>query len=263
MNKKYHGHPYHIVDTSPWPYLMGVCVLLMVVGIINFMHYNQKPMLFSGVILVTLVFFLWIKDMVRESTFQGFHTNRVLSSLKIGFILFLVSEVCLFFSLFWAFFHSSLSPSIEIGVIWPPIGVQPLNPFSVPLLNTIILLSSGVSITWSHHSIIKGNKKESQQALLLTILLGVIFTMFQAFEYLEAPFSMADSVYGSTFFLTTGFHGMHVIIGTTFLTISLLRMIKLHFNRNHHFGFEAAAWYWHFVDIVWLFLYIFVYWWGF
>nr|QZH57653.1 cytochrome c oxidase subunit III [Nemalecium lighti] len=261
--KNYHGHPYHIVDASPWPYLMGISVLLMVIGIINLMHFNQKATLVIGFLIASIIFSMWIRDMVREATFQGFHTNKVLKSLKLGFILFLVSEVCLFFSLFWAFFHSSLSPSIEIGVLWPPLGIEPLNPFSIPLLNTVILLSSGVSITWAHHSLIKGEKKTSENSLFITILLGVIFTAFQAFEYLEAPFSIADSVYGSTFFLTTGFHGMHVIIGTTFLLITLIRMVNLQLNRTHHFGFEAAAWYWHFVDIVWLFLYIFIYWWGF
>lgn len=265
MNNKnsYYGHPYHIVDFSPWPYLMGVCVLILITGVINFMHFNQKLILIFGFLSVSTIFSLWIRDMIRESTFQGFHTIKVLNSLKIGFILFLVSEVCLFFSLFWAFFHGSLSPSIEIGVLWPPIGIQPLNPFSVPLLNTIILLSSGVSITWSHHNLVNGKKKEGEKALLLTIILGVIFTAFQGFEYIEAPFSIADSVYGSSFFLTTGFHGMHVIIGTSFLIVTLLRMINYHFNKSHHFGFEAAAWYWHFVDVVWLFLYIFIYWWGY
>ena len=146
--------------------------------------------------------------------------------------------------------------------MWPPMGIDPLNPFSVPLLNTAILLSSGATVTWAHHSIVAGNKDEAIRGLTLTVILGLIFTALQAFEYVEAPFCIADSVYGSTFFVATGFHGFHVIIGTIFLFICLIRLSKSHFTRSHHFGFEAASWYWHFVDVVWLFLYVCIYWWG-
>ena len=167
-----------------------------------------------------------------------------------------------FISFFWAFFHRRLAPNIEIGAIWPPTSITPFNPFQIPLLNTIILIRSGVSVTWAHHAIIENNNSQITQGLFITIILGIYFTILQAYEYFEAPFTIADRVYGSTFFIATGFHGLHVIIGTLFLLICLIRHLNNHFSSNHHFGFEAAAWYWHFVDVVWLFLYISIYWWG-
>lgn len=187
---------------------------------------------------------------MRESTFQGLHTDLVKKGLKLGMILFIVSEICFFVSFFWAFFHSSLAPAIELGALWPPRGIQILNPFSVPLLNTAILLSSGATVTWAHHAIINGNRGQSVKGLLFTVALGIIFTGLQGAEYYEAPFAISDSVYGSTFFMATGFHGFHVLIGTTFLGVCLGRLAFHQFTRHHHFGFEAASWYWHFVDVV-------------
>jgi len=167
-----------------------------------------------------------------------------------------------FLSFFWSFFHSSLSPDIFIGQKWPCSGIKTFNPISIPLLNTIILLSSGISLTASHHYIILGKKKKSELFLFFTIILGIYFSIIQYVEYKEASFSIADSIYGSCFFIATGFHGIHVLIGTVFLTVCLFRIIKNHFSSYHHFGFESAAWYWHFVDVVWLFLYICIYWFG-
>ena len=260
MAKAY--HPYHLVDPSPWPYIMGCGVLLTTLGAVIYFHYSQIFLFFIGLFIIFLCMFLWLKDVVREATFQGLHTKIAVTGLKLGFILFIVSEILFFFSFFWAFFHSSLSPSIEIGVIWPPIGIDPLNPFSVPLLNTALLLSSGATVTWAHHSIVSGQRKEALQGLFLTVILGILFTSVQVLEYFEAPFCIADSVYGTTFFVATGFHGFHVIVGTIFLSICLIRLNYSHFTRSHHFGFEAASWYWHFVDVVWLFLYVCIYWWG-
>lgn len=260
MEKVY--HPYHLVDPSPWPYVMGCGAFLTTVGAVIYFHYSQLFLLSLGVILIASCMFSWLKDVVREATFQGHHTKVAVLGLKIGFLLFIVSEVLFFFSFFWAFFHSSLSPSVEIGVIWPPVGIDPLNPFSVPLLNTAVLLSSGATVTWAHHSIVSGQRSEAIQGLTLTVILGAIFTALQGMEYVEAPFCIADSVYGTTFFVATGFHGLHVIIGTVFLCICLIRLSLSHFTRSHHFGFEAASWYWHFVDVVWLFLYVCIYWWG-
>jgi len=177
-------------------------------------------------------------------------------------ILFILSEICFFFSFFWAFFHSSLVPTIELGSVWPPQGIEVLNPFSVPLLNTAVLLSSGATVTWAHHAIISGKRDEAIQGLFLTLILGALFTSLQVMEYIEASFCIADSVYGSVFFVATGFHGLHVIIGTTFLAVCWFRLLYHQFTRHHHFGFEAASWYWHFVDVVWLFLYVCIYWWG-
>ena len=232
------------------------------IGSVIYFHYSFIILSALGLICVLTCLFFWCRDVVRESTFQGHHTKRATQGLKMGFILFIVSEVLLFFSFFWAFFHSSLSPAVEIGCNWPPLGINPLDPFSVPLLNTTILLSSGATVTWAHHSIVSGDRNEALTGLLCTVILGIIFTCLQAFEYVEAPFSIADSVYGSVFFIATGFHGFHVIVGTIFLFVCLIRLNNFHFTRTHHLGFEAASWYWHFVDVVWLFLYVCIYWWG-
>jgi cytochrome c oxidase subunit 3 len=177
-------------------------------------------------------------------------------------ILFIVSEVMFFFAFFWAFFHSSLAPSIEIGSMWPPKGISVLNPWDIPFLNTIILLSSGASVTWAHHAILAGQRMQGVYSLVVTILLASVFTSLQVMEYMEAPFTISDGIYGSTFYMATGFHGFHVFVGTLFLGVCLVRLYKHHFTQNHHFGFEAAAWYWHFVDVVWLFLFVSIYWWG-
>lgn len=177
-------------------------------------------------------------------------------------ILFIVSEVMFFFSFFWAFFHSSLSPSIWIGCVWPPIGIEPINPWGLPFLNTIILISSGVSVTYAHRSMLASYRNGVSIGLFYSILLGVLFTFLQIFEYTVAPFNINDSIYGSIFYVSTGFHGLHVILGTVFLFVTLIRHLKYHFLVEHHFGFEASIWYWHFVDIVWIFLFVVIYWWG-
>nr|YP_009944049.1 cytochrome c oxidase subunit III [Dicaeum eximium]QOD95893.1 cytochrome c oxidase subunit III [Dicaeum eximium] len=256
------AHSYHMVDPSPWPIFGAAAALLTASGLTMWFHYNSPQLLVLGLLTTMLVMFQWWRDIVRESTFQGHHTPTVQKGLRYGMTLFIISEAFFFFGFFWAFFHSSLAPTPELGGQWPPVGIKPLNPMEVPLLNTAILLASGVTVTWAHHSITEANRKQAIQALALTVLLGLYFTALQAMEYYEAPFSIADGVYGSTFFVATGFHGLHVIIGSTFLFVCLLRLIKYHFTSGHHFGFEAAAWYWHFVDVVWLFLYISIYWWG-
>nr|ATU86088.1 cytochrome oxidase subunit III [Lonchura castaneothorax] len=256
------AHSYHMVDPSPWPIMGAAAALLTTSGLTMWFHYNSPQLLIMGLLSTMLVMFQWWRDIVRESTFQGHHTPTVQKGLRYGMALFITSEAFFFLGFFWAFFHSSLAPTPELGGQWPPVGIKPLNPMDVPLLNTAILLASGVTVTWAHHSITEANRKQAIHALTLTVLLGFYFTALQAMEYYEAPFSIADGVYGSTFFVTTGFHGLHVIIGSTFLLVCLARLIKYHFTPNHHFGFEAAAWYWHFVDVVWLFLYISIYWWG-
>nr|AYO99609.1 cytochrome c oxidase subunit 3 [Astrotoma agassizii] len=262
MNNINHQHPYHIVDQSPWPLLAAIGALITTSGLVNWFQSDNIIVAFSGIVSLIIIMILWWRDVIRESTFLGTHTSSVISGLKIGFILFVTSEIMFFFSFFWAFFHSALSPTPEIGMSWPPEGINPINPWGVPLLNTAILLSSGISLTWSHHSLRETNTQEAWNALSLTVLLGLWFTSLQAFEYWEANFSIADSAYGSTFFVATGFHGLHVIIGTLFLIICLLRISNNHFSSNHHVGFECAIWYWHFVDVVWIFLFICIYWWG-
>jgi len=256
------NHIFHIVDIRPWPVVGAIRILTITLGIVHWFHSSDISILLIALILVILMSYQWWRDVSREASFQGLHTSIVIGGLRIGIILFIISEVIFFFSFFWAFFHRRLTPVIELGISWPPIGVVAFNPIQVPLLNTIILLSSGVTVTWAHHSLIAKNSQETLQSLVLTVILGLYFTALQALEYWEASFSLSDSIYGATFFVATGFHGLHVIIGTSFLIVCLIRHIKGHFSANHHFGFEAAAWYWHFVDIVWLFLYISIYWWG-
>jgi len=256
------NHSFHIVDQSPWPIVAAVGSLILTSGLIKWFNINDYNLVAIGVIILLLTSYQWWRDISREATFQGLHTNPVIRGIRWGIILFIASEILFFFSFFWAFFHRSLSPTLEVGMWWPPTGVIPFNPFEIPLLNTLILLSSGVSVTWAHHSLIQGNHSQTSTSLIITVILGVYFTILQAYEYLEASFSIADSVYGATFFVATGFHGIHVLIGTSFLLVCLMRVMLNQFSYSHHFGFEAAAWYWHFVDVVWLFLFINIYWWG-
>lgn len=257
-----HNHPFHLVTIRPWPIIISLRIFNNLIITVRWFHNINYTLPFT--IPCTLIcIYQWWRDVTREATYQGVHTLNVYNRMRLGIILFIVSEILFFFSFFWAYFHSSLAPTIEIGQLWPPIGIKSFNPFDIPLMNTIILISSGLTVTWSHHSILNKNLKERIKSLLLTILLGIYFTSLQLIEYIEAPFTIADSVYGSTFFIATGFHGLHVIIGTLFLFFCYIRISSLHFSSNHHFGFEAATWYWHFVDVVWLFLYISIYWWRF
>lgn len=255
-------HPYHIVNQSPWPLLVGFGVIRVVVGLVKVFVWIEKELIFIGILFVLIVSLLWWRDVIRERTFQGIHSSIVLRGLMLGIILFIVREVFFFLSFFWAFFHRRLRPTVELGVVWPPKGIEPFNPFQVPLLNTIILLSSGIRVTWCHQAILNENWELANRALILTWILGLYFLGLQGFEYYIASFRISDSVFGSTFFMSTGFHGFHVIVGTVFLLFMWVRLSKRHFSRSHHFGFEAAAWYWHFVDVVWLFLFSVVYWWG-
>lgn len=257
-------HPFHLVDSSPWPALGGLAALNFTTGFVMYMNSYQSGGYFVLFGLFGLIFtvFVWWRDIIREGTFQGHHTKKVQLGLKSGMLLFIVSEIMFFFAFFWVFFAVSLSPNIEIGAMWPPSGLAVLNAWEIPLLNTVILLLSGATCTWAHHAIIAGDRQNSLIGLSLTILLGGIFTGFQVLEYFEANFTISDSIYGSIFFMSTGFHGFHVLIGSTFLFICLLRLTKHHFTKEHHFGLEAAIWYWHFVDCVWLFLFVAIYWWG-
>lgn len=259
-----HRHTFHLVTPSPWPLVSSIGTFILLNGSIMYFHsYNVgKPVMFFGLLMALSSMIIWWRDVVREGTFEGEHTLIIQNGLRYGMLLFIGSEIMFFFAFFWGFFHSSLAPAVEIGSIWPPEALNPFNPMDVPLLNTIILLSSGITVTWAHHALINRLRFQAIYALSLTIFLAIIFTALQAFEYLEASFNIADGSYGSTFYLATGFHGFHVIIGTLFLSVCLFRVYKYHFTKKHHFGFEAAAWYWHFVDVVWLFLFVTIYWWG-
>jgi len=257
MNK----HPYHLVDPSPWPFIGSGGALLLVSGLARWMNNYEKYLWFFGFIVILITSFQWWRDVRRESVFQGIHTQKVENGLRIGMVLFIISEIFLFFRFFWAFFHSSLRPNVEIGSIWPPTSVEPISPFQIPLLNTTILLTRGATITWAHSAILVRKWAEANIRLLLTVVLGIIFSSLQLGEYLICNFTMSDSVYGRSFFLATGFHGVHVLIGTLFIFIIWLRLLSAHYSEAHHFGLEARAWYWHFVDVVWLFLFMCIYWW--
>jgi len=254
--------PYHLVELRPWPITSALRALFIALGLINWLHYNKPILLLLGISTILISIFQWWRDIIREATYIGKHTSYVQKGLKLGIILFIISEVCFFTAFFWAFFHRSLTPSIEIGCSWPQIGIITINPIGVPLLNTIVLLSSGFTVTLAHHCLISKIRIKTILALSITIILRIYFTFLQIIEYIQLSFTIADSVYGSTFFITTGFHGIHVIIGTLFLLVRLIRTMKSHFSCNHHVGFEAAAWYWHFVDVVWICLYVLIYWWG-
>ncbi len=258
-------HSFHLVDVSPWPIISAFSALMVTFGGVLYMHgYVGGTFLFRfGLLMLIFMMFCWWRDVIREGTFEGQHTSSVQTGLKMGMLFFIASEIMFFFAFFWAFFYSSFNPSPMLGNVWPPVFMTVLNPWEIPLLNTVLLLSSGATITWAHHSIVWGSKNHAIMALSVTILLAIIFTLLQGFEYITAPFTISDSVFGSTFYMATGFHGFHVFVGTCFLIVCLIRLYFNHFTKEHHFGFEAAAWYWHFVDVVWLFLFLTIYWWGY
>ncbi|MBC7801584.1 MAG: cytochrome c oxidase subunit 3 [Gemmatimonadaceae bacterium] len=258
--------PYHLVDPSPWPLLAAFGGGLTMFGIIMAAHYGSYLWLTLGLVSVTLVAAMWWRDVWRESRTAGLHTPVVRLGLRYGMTLFIASEVMFFVGFFWAYFHYALYPAHVSGAespVWPPAGIQTFDPFHLPLMNTMILLLSGTAITWAHHALIHGQRKFLIMGLGFTVALGLSFTAFQALEYYEAPFKFAGGgVYPSIFFLATGFHGFHVIVGTIFLIVCWYRARAGQFNPERHFGFEAAAWYWHFVDVVWLFLFVSIYIWG-
>ena len=258
-----HKHGYHLVDPSPWPTITAFSAFLFTFGLVlSINNFKGSFLWIYGLYLILFMMFIWWRDIIREGTLEGQHTLLVKEGLQLGILLFIVSEIMFFFAFFWAFFHSSFNPSIILGAVWPPMFLTILNPWEIPLLNTVLLLSSGATITLSHHALIFGDKIQVLIALLLTIILAIIFTILQVFEYVTAPFNISDSIYGATFYMATGFHGFHVLVGTSFLFVCFFRIYLDHMTRSHHFGFEAAIWYWHFVDVVWLFLFITIYWWG-
>lgn len=258
-------HSFHIVDCRPWPLINSlntICILINITIYIKTSNLNINfYILFLAIALLILTLTFWWRDVNRERTLQGNHTLRVFNGLKISILLFISREIIFFFRFFWRYFHFRLAPEIEIRNNWPPIFIKIINPYHVPIINTIILLSSGATITYSHYTILNKNFKTAFLTIFITICLGIIFTYFQYIEYKLIEFSINDRVFGSIFFIITGFHGFHVIIGTLFILTNLIRLWKTQFRRNHHFRFEASAWYWHFVDIVWIYLYIFLYWW--
>jgi len=255
-------HPFHLVSPSPWPLLGSFSALILVSGLVMSWSNAGSTMLIFGIIIIATTCFFWWSNILLESTMLGFHTVRVQSGLRLGIGLFIVSEIFFFLGFFWAYLHCSLSPNVELGSSWPPLGLSSLSAFHVPLLNTFVLLSSGATVTWSHSALKSGLTSSSISALCSTVILGAFFTLLQGFEYHESSFCISDGAYGSCFFLATGFHGLHVVIGTIFLAVRLWRILVLHYTPTRHLGFEFACWYWHFVDVVWILLYLIIYIWG-
>lgn len=261
LNRK---HLFHMVDPSPLPFYTGIAAFFFTSGLAFYIHRIEFGFYFFLFGFVVLLFIAsdWFSDICNEASFLGYHTMVVRKGLKLGFLLFIVSEIMLFFGFFWAFFHSALCPSIELGTKWPPIGINTISVIDYPLFNTLLLIISGFSVTWVHKGICLGTFSETIDAFIVTITLGALFICLQTYEYYEANFNISDSVYASTFFMLTGLHGMHVIVGVVFLSVSFLRLLSNHFMVNHHLGLVFAIWYWHFVDIVWICLFLMLYIWG-
>jgi cytochrome c oxidase subunit 3 len=270
-------HDYHLVDPSPWPLIGSVSAFVMAVGLV----FTLKQMTVGGLALGPYIFgagilgilytmLAWWSDVVREATYEGHHTRVVQIHHRYGMIMFIASEVMFFLAWFWAYFYASLYPidplqyqrSALTAGVWPPKGIETFDPWHLPLLNTLILLTSGTTITWAHHALLHGDRQGLKIGLWLTIILGVLFSICQVYEYSHAAFGFSGHIYGATFYMATGFHGAHVVIGTIFLAVCLYRVYQNHFTPEHHLGFEFAAWYWHFVDVVWLFLFAAIYVWG-
>ena len=262
------NHDYHILTPSVYPFVAAIAAFVMLFGAVLWMSPNvqgamSQPYIFLiGLAAVLFVMFAWWSEVIRESQ-VGDHTPVVQLGLRYGVILFITSEVFFFLAWFWSFFKHAIFPMEAVGGVWPPVGVETFDPWHLPLINTLILLLSGCAATWAHHAIVHDNdNKAASQGLIIAVILGAIFSVMQVYEYTHAAFGFSDSIYGANFFMATGFHGAHVFIGTVFLFICYLRARRNHFTAEKHLGFEAAAWYWHFVDVVWLFLFAAIYVWG-
>lgn len=264
IRNNFQAHPYHLVSPSIWPLYTCISLFTLTTSGVLTMHGFNNAHYLPVIALITLILAMsfWWRDVISEGTYLGNHTLAVQRGLNMGVALFIVSEALFFLAIFWAFFHSALSPTIELGAQWPPMGIEAINPFELPLLNTVILLSSGFTVTYAHHSVICGNREGALNGLIITVILAVIFTGLQGIEYTVSSFTISDGVYGSCFYFGTGFHGLHVMIGTAFIAVGLWRVLAYHSTTTHHLGLEASILYWHFVDVVWLFLFISIYYWG-
>jgi len=264
LKRQHQNHLFHVLEPSLWPFFLAFGGFFFVTGLAFTMHYviTGYYVLLLGLVIIIFTSVFWFLDISREAVVGGYHTRVVRKGLKTGFIFFIASEIMLFFGFFWAFFHSALCPSIEIGAVWPPVGLQVIPVFDFPLFNTFVLIISGFSVTWAHRGISMGSYKDTIDGFILTIFLGFFFIFLQGLEYYESTFNLQDGIYPSVFFLLTGLHGCHVIIGAFFLLFCFWSLIANHFLTNHYLRFVFAIWYWHFVDIVWIFLFLSLYCWG-
>ncbi|NGP17439.1 cytochrome c oxidase subunit 3 [Devosia aurantiaca] len=264
------NHDYHMVEPSPWPFWISVAVFVMMIGLISWLHFDTWLLFAAGFLGVLYVMFAWWSDVVKEAENGVDHTPVVQMHHRYGMMLFIASEVMLFVAFFWAYFDGffrlddveQYARVAATGGHWPPAGVEVFDPFHLPLFNTLILLTSGTTVTWAHHALLEGDRQGLRWGLVLTVALGALFTCVQYLEYSHAGFSFTGNMYGSTFVMATGLHGFHVLIGTIFLLVCLVRAEMGQFTTERHLGFEFAAWYWHFVDVVWLFLFASIYVWG-
>jgi cytochrome c oxidase subunit 3 len=256
------SHPYHLVNPSPWPLAGAVAAFITAYGAVTYFHDRNAPwVLLAGFVLVLLTMVGWWRDVVREAQVEHAHTEVVRHGLRVGMVLFIASEVMFFAAFFWAFFNGALGVNPQVTE-WPPQGIQPMHTWTIPFLNTLILLSSGYAVHRAEHGLKVGHRNVLKLGLLIGVVLGALFLSLQIYEYGEATFGFTQGVYPSVFYMATGFHGFHVFVGVCFLTVCLLRALRGDFTPQQHVGFQAAAWYWHFVDAVWLFLFVWVYWWG-
>jgi cytochrome c oxidase subunit 3 len=262
MSNGHAQHPYHLVNPSPWPLTGALSAFVLAYGAVTFFHDRNQPwIMVAGFVLVLVTMALWWRDVIREAQVERVHTTEVRHGLRVGMGLFIASEVMFFVAFFWAYFNAGLKVNPSISQ-WPPQGVETLDPWRIPFINTLILLSSGYCVNKAHHALRAGHRSVMNRWLAATVVLGFTFLALQAHEYGEAAFGFKDGVYPSVFYMATGFHGFHVFVGACFLTVCLFRSLRGDFTPEQHVGFEAAAWYWHFVDVVWLFLFVWVYWWG-
>lgn len=260
----FQGHPFHLVSPSPWPISISFVLLSLTTSGVLYMHKFEYAIIWwvSAFIMLLFTMTLWFRDIISEGTYIGNHTSAVQRGINMGIALFIISEALFFVSIFWAYFHSALSPTPELGGQWPPAGIEAIDAFELPLLNTVLLLASGVTVTYAHHSIIGGGRNASLIAGAATVILALVFTFFQYVEYSVSSFTLTDGVFGSSFYFGTGFHGIHVIVGTIFLLVGFWRLFSYHLTENHHLGLEGGILYWHFVDVVWLVLFLSIYYWG-
>lgn len=261
---KYQQYPFHIVAPSPWPVVLSfsLCSVALTLALTMHGYIGNTNILFLSLFVLLSSIILWFRDIVAEGTYLGDHTLAVRKGINIGFLLFVLSEVLIFITLFWAYFHSAINPDVILGQLWPPVSIEPVKPIELPLLNTIILLSSGVTITYSHHALITGNRKLALNGLFITLWLIIIFVLCQFIEYTNAMFTITDGVYGTVFYAGTGLHFLHMVMFIFMLAVCYWRIRNYHFTINHHVGFETTVIYGHLLDVIWLFLYVIIYWWG-